>query len=190
MGITEVSGAAGEVWLWPVRCSSPERAILEALDELPGSASFEHLDRIFEGLVSLRPEPLMTLLAACRSVKVRRLFFVFADRHGHSWRKYLDAERVAFGSGTAGACRRRDVFTPRTTSLYRPIWSPPRLEPEDGRMLERVASRCPGGFRARRAMPVGDRRSVPACDEGQRADDERRLTVESVAVIHASLRGR
>ena len=104
-GITETGGAAGaggpavEVWRWPVRSSSLERAILEALDELPGNASFEHLDKIFEGLVSLRPKPLMTLLASCRSVKVRRLFFVFADRHGHSWRKYLDAERVEFGSG-------------------------------------------------------------------------------------------
>ena len=37
VGITEASGAAGagglavEVWRWPVRSSSPERAILEAL---------------------------------------------------------------------------------------------------------------------------------------------------------------
>ena len=105
VGITEAGAGAGaggpavEVWPWPVRSSSPERAILEALDELPGNASFEHLDRIFEGLVNLRPEPLMTLLAACRSVKVRRLFFVYADRHGHSWRKHLDAGRVEFGSG-------------------------------------------------------------------------------------------
>lgn len=87
------------VWRWPVRASSPERAILEALDELPGNASFENLDRIFEGLVSLRPKLLMELIAACRSVKVRRLFFVFADRHGHRWRKYLDTDRINFGSG-------------------------------------------------------------------------------------------
>ncbi len=93
------NGWAVDVWRWPVRASSPERAILEALDELPGNASFEHLDRIFEGLVSLRPELLMRLLVACRSVKVRRLFFVFADRHGHRWRKYLDLERIDFGSG-------------------------------------------------------------------------------------------
>ena len=41
----------------------------------------------------------MALLTACRSVKVRRLFFVFADRHGHGWRKHLDSSKIDFGSG-------------------------------------------------------------------------------------------
>ena len=92
-------GPTVEVWRWPLKASSPERAILEALDELPNHASFDNLDKVFEGLTTLRPERLMTLLAACRSVKVRRLFFVFADRHGHGWRKHLDASKVDFGSG-------------------------------------------------------------------------------------------
>ena len=95
----EENGWAVDVWRWPIRASSPERAILEAIDELPGNVSFEHLDRIFEGLVALRPKRLMALLAVCRSVKVRRLFFVFADRHEHAWRKYLDTEQIDFGSG-------------------------------------------------------------------------------------------
>jgi len=93
------SGWAVDVWRRPVRASCTERAILEAIDELPRNASFERLDRAFEGLVVLRPKRLMTLLAACRSVKVRRLFFVFADRHQHSWRKYLETDRIDFGSG-------------------------------------------------------------------------------------------
>lgn len=54
---------------------------------------------IFEGLVSLRPTQLSALLAICRSVKVRRLFFVLADRHRHAWRKYLDTSKIDFGSG-------------------------------------------------------------------------------------------
>ena len=93
------SGALVDVWRWPIKASSPERAILEALDELPHRASFENLDKIFEGLVSLRPKQLMALLAACRSVKVRRLFLVFADRHEHGWRKYLDTSKIDLGSG-------------------------------------------------------------------------------------------
>lgn len=97
--LDDQSGWAMNAWRWPVRASCPERAILEAIDELPGNASFEHLDRIFEGLVGLRPKQLMTLLAACRSIKVRRLFFVFADRHEHGWRKYLETERIDFGGG-------------------------------------------------------------------------------------------
>ena len=97
--LADESGWAVDVWRWPIRASCSERAILEAIDELPGNASFELLDRIFEGLVGLRPKRLMTLLAACRSIKVRRLFFVFADRHEHGWRKYLETERIDFGSG-------------------------------------------------------------------------------------------
>ena len=102
VGIEEFDTATGapvDVWRWRVQASSPERAILEALDELPRHASFDNLDKIFEGLVSLRPHPLTALLAACRSVKVRRLFFVFADRHGHGWGKHLDASAIDFGSG-------------------------------------------------------------------------------------------
>ena len=97
--LDDESGWAVDIWRWPIKVSCPERAILEAIDELPDNASFEHLDRIFEGLVGLRPGWLMTLLAACRSIKVRRLFFVFADRHEHGWRKHLETELINFGSG-------------------------------------------------------------------------------------------
>ena len=90
---------AMSVWRWPIKASSPERAILEALDELPNRASFHNLDMIFEGLVSLRPKQLTALLSTCRSVKVRRLFFVFADRHQHAWRKHIDTSQIDFGSG-------------------------------------------------------------------------------------------
>ncbi len=105
IGIDDAApGAAGtlqtvDVWRWPLKTSSPERAILEALDELPRNATFESVDRVFEGLVSLRPGQLAELLTACRSVKVRRLFFVFADRHRHAWRKHLDTSGIDFGSG-------------------------------------------------------------------------------------------
>lgn len=96
---TGESSQAVNVWRWPLKASSPERAILEALDELTTEASFEKLDKVFESLTTLRPKLLMSLLTACRSVKVRRLFFVYADRHKHAWRKHLNAERINFGSG-------------------------------------------------------------------------------------------
>ena len=76
-----------------------ERAILEALDELPDHDSFHTLDVTFESLTTLRPRKLTALLAQCRSVKVKRLFFVFADRHDHAWRKHLQPEAVALGKG-------------------------------------------------------------------------------------------
>ena len=62
VGIDEAGLEAGsieasvEVWRWPIKASSPERAILEALDELPQHASFENLDKTFKGFGSLRPK--------------------------------------------------------------------------------------------------------------------------------------
>ncbi|WP_425482675.1 type IV toxin-antitoxin system AbiEi family antitoxin domain-containing protein [Chelativorans xinjiangense] len=86
-------------WRWPIRMSSAERATLEALDELPKNESFHTIDMMFEGLVNLRPKLLMTLLAHCRSVKVKRLFFIYADKHAHAWRKHIDMSNIDMGSG-------------------------------------------------------------------------------------------
>ena len=89
-----------DAWRWPIKISSPERAILEMLDKIsPNSVSFDNLSKIFESLTSLQPELLVQLLNVCRSVKVRRLFFVFADYHQHAWRKYIDTSDIDFGSG-------------------------------------------------------------------------------------------
>ena len=92
-------------WRWPIKASTPERAILEALDQLPKNASFENLDRIFESLTTLRPKLLMALLDLCRRVKVRRLFFVFADKHRHPWRRHLEVSKIDFGSGPRALVR-------------------------------------------------------------------------------------
>ena len=91
------AGLMVDVWRWPLKASSPERTILEALDEQPRNAAFENLGKVFEGLVSLRPKRLMALLAACRSVKVRRLFFAFADKHRHAWRKHWTSQGSTSG---------------------------------------------------------------------------------------------
>ncbi|MVS99786.1 hypothetical protein GO014_12205 [Devosia sp. L53-10-65] len=86
-------------WGWTLRLSTPERAVLEALDELPEQESFHNLDMVFEGLTTLRPRPLTALLHSCRKIKVRRLFFVFADRHKHAWRERLNPEDFNLGTG-------------------------------------------------------------------------------------------
>ncbi len=82
-----------------VACSTPERAILELLNELPKRESVDIVDKAFEGLMSARPRRLEKLLASCTSVKVKRLFFVLADRHGHAWRRHLSPERFDLGAG-------------------------------------------------------------------------------------------
>lgn len=86
-------------WERAVRMSSPERAILEALEEVPRTTGFGAIDMVFEGLANLRPRRLQALLHSCRSVKVKRLFFVFADHHGHTWREHLNPEEFDLGSG-------------------------------------------------------------------------------------------
>ncbi len=94
-----------------MRMSSPERAIMEMIDELPKEESFHDVDTLFQSLSNLRPRKLSELLQDCRSVKVKRLFLVFAERHGHAWRKHLDLANVDLGSGDrsivkGGACTR------------------------------------------------------------------------------------
>jgi hypothetical protein len=86
-------------WGWTLRLSTPERAVLEALDELPEQESFHNLDMVFEGLTTLRPRTLTALLHSCRKIKVRRLFFVFADRHKHAWRERLNPDDFNLGTG-------------------------------------------------------------------------------------------
>jgi hypothetical protein len=84
---------------WPVAASIPERAILEAIDELPRHESFHQLDMVMEGLTTLRPRRLQALLEACRSIKVKRLFFLLADRHGHAWLTRIDRDAISLGKG-------------------------------------------------------------------------------------------
>lgn len=86
-------------WDWPLRRSSPERAVLETLAELPDKESFHKVDMLFQGLTSLRPGRLSALLRACKSVKVKRLFFLFADRHEHRWLSHIDRAGIDLGNG-------------------------------------------------------------------------------------------
>jgi hypothetical protein len=86
-------------WNWPLAFSTPERAILELLDELPEHESFHQVDMLMQGLSNLSPRHLQKLLAECRNVKVKRLFFYFADRHRHAWLKRLDKQAVDLGEG-------------------------------------------------------------------------------------------
>src|ERR1700722_11080218 len=54
---------------WSMLISTPERAILELIDELPTHESFHQADVLMEGLSNLRPDYLSMLLADCRSIK-------------------------------------------------------------------------------------------------------------------------
>jgi len=86
-------------WDWPLMMSTPERAILELLNEVPQRETFHQADVLMEGLRNLSPRRLQTLLVACRSVKVKRLFLWFAERHQHAWLKKLGRKNINIGKG-------------------------------------------------------------------------------------------
>lgn len=86
-------------WNWPLTLSTPERAILELLDEVPRHETFHQADVPMEGLRTLSPRRLQSLLSGCRSIKVKRLFLWFAERHNHPWLKRLERGSIDLGHG-------------------------------------------------------------------------------------------
>lgn len=92
-------------WNWPLVVSTPERAYLELLDELPGKETFHMADVLMEGLANLSPRRLQTLLETVQSVKVKRLFFFFAQRHGHKWLGRIEKGKVDLGHGKRALVR-------------------------------------------------------------------------------------
>lgn len=95
----------------------PRARHLEALDELPEHESFHAVDVVFESLTTLRPRKLSALLAQCTSIKVKRLFFVFADRHAHAWRKHVRPEALALGKGDRSLVKAEKLHPHYRTTL-------------------------------------------------------------------------
>lgn len=86
-------------WGEALLISSPERAIFEILHLVPNVLSFSYVDELFQGMTQLSPRRLKELLKYCKSVKVMRLFFWFADRYNYPWRNQLLVEDYNLGSG-------------------------------------------------------------------------------------------
>jgi hypothetical protein len=81
------------------RVAAPERAIMEMLHLVPGKVGFDEAQLIMENLIALRPDVVQRLLVACRSVKVKRLFFYMAERKEHSWLSKLNLSKINLGKG-------------------------------------------------------------------------------------------
>lgn len=88
-----------EIGSYSVSVSAPERAIMEVLYRVPKEESYEEARLLMEGLTTLRPRLVQTLLEHCNSVKVKRLFMVLAESCQHTWIKKLDLSKVNFGKG-------------------------------------------------------------------------------------------
>jgi hypothetical protein len=96
LGLQEMTWGA---WDWRLLYSTDERAMFEVLQDVPTRESVYEGDVLMQGLVNVRPARVMSLLMACSSVKVKRLFLALAERHQHQWLAHLDLTKVDLGKG-------------------------------------------------------------------------------------------
>lgn len=96
LGLQEMTWGA---WDWRLLYSTDERAMFEVLQDVPTRESVYEADVLMQGLVNVRPARVMSLLMACASVKVKRLFLALAERHQHQWLAHLDLTKVDLGKG-------------------------------------------------------------------------------------------
>ena len=82
-----------------VKVSSPARAVMECLFLSPKYQELFECYELMEGLNSLHPQSVQTLLENCSSIKVKRLFLYLAEKFNHQWLKSLDLTKVGLGSG-------------------------------------------------------------------------------------------
>jgi hypothetical protein len=82
-----------------VRVSHPARAIMECLYLAPDKFDLEECYKIMEGLNTLHPDLVQSLLESCSSVKVKRLFLYMAEKAGHKWFDKMNKEKIDIGSG-------------------------------------------------------------------------------------------
>jgi hypothetical protein len=82
-----------------LQAATPERAILELLYLAPQRFDLIEAFQILEGMRTLRPKLMQSLLEACRSIKVVRLFLYMAERAALPIVSHLDPSRLNCGRG-------------------------------------------------------------------------------------------
>jgi len=93
-----------------MKISNECRAIMECLSLCPNRFSLMESYEIMEGLGTLRPTHVQTLLEQCKSVKVKRLFLYFAERINHAWFKYINMKTIDLGSGVRCLSGEEGIF--------------------------------------------------------------------------------
>lgn len=95
-----------------LKASAPERAILESLHLAPQAVDLMEAYQVLEGLRTLRPALMQSLLDACGSIKVKRLFLFMAEKAGLPVLSRLRTEDLDLGSGDR-ALVKGGVYVPR-----------------------------------------------------------------------------
>lgn len=75
------------------------RAMLEFLSLVPNEQSIEEGKDLMLGLSAAHPIRVNTLLKACTSIKVKRLFLLLAQECGHKWINKVDVDNLDLGTG-------------------------------------------------------------------------------------------
>ena len=91
--------SSDDVGNFSIRISSRERAAFEMLYMTPQKQSLSEARLLMAGLTNLRPILIQQLLETCSSVKVKRLFMLFAEELKLPWVRKLALEKINFGSG-------------------------------------------------------------------------------------------
>lgn len=103
-----------------ISIAGPERAMLELLHLVPEEQSAEESQLLMEGLGTLRPKTVQTLLERCRSIKAKRLFLALAERCNHAWLEELDPARLNLGKGKRMVVRNGVLDRKYQVTLPRP----------------------------------------------------------------------
>ena len=88
--------------------STPERALLELLDEVGVRQPLQEAREIAEGTYNLRAEVLMDLLKRCTSVKTVRLCLTLGRELSLPWAGKLDAKALPKGGARAWISKSKD----------------------------------------------------------------------------------
>jgi len=100
LGLTDL-----ELKTFSIKVSGAARALMECLYLAPEKQELVECYELMEGLNNLRPDYVQSLLEACNSVKVKRLFLYMAEKAGHDWIHYLDLKKVDLGKGKRSVVR-------------------------------------------------------------------------------------
>lgn len=92
------------------------------LSHVNSESSFNHAWQIMEGLTTLRPEIMQTLLELCNLVKVTRLCLYMAEKNQLQWFKRLKIGAINLGSG------KRSIVKGGTLNENYQITVPSKLE--------------------------------------------------------------
>lgn len=82
-----------------IKIASRELAILEMIDSLDFSHSFETVENYFTSMSTLRPKVVQKLLEKCKSIRTKRIFLYLTERFEHPYFKKLKINKIDLGSG-------------------------------------------------------------------------------------------